>query len=255
MAGGAQSSPFDSPRGQGHPSQAGPLSHRCPAPQQLQPRAEEAREGFLGTDTLQRSVPPAREPWGRAVVCGCPPSAPEDAGEGRGARGVPLSHHVPWAPPGLARLSHPHLPGAMPRLPPGCRWHPCLLSPGNLVSSHLGEGGSTTAGPSAQPSDFSHTGASPPWPGGSLGRPRRPGPTLLPGPSSGASQWGGGSPASAACVNPLYVVLKAYLVRKLVASRGRIWQRVLEWKILTACKKVWLVVLRGNRQLAGVQLA
>lgn len=55
-------------------------------------------------------------------------------------------------------------------------------------------------------------------------------------------------------MNLLYVVLQAHLVRKLVASRGRIWQWMLEWKILTACKKVWLVLLQGNWQLAGVQL-
>lgn len=34
----------------------------------------------------------------------------------------------------------------------------------------------------------------------------------------------GGNLASASSVNLLYVVLQAYLVRKLVASRGRIWQ-------------------------------
>lgn len=208
--------------------------------------------GISGRRRPAAACAPSRELWGRAVVCGQPSSM----GEGQGARGVPLSHRVPWAPPGLARFSHRCSPGAVPRFPlrPGCRRHPCLLSPGNLASSRLGAGGGATAGPGGQPLDFSHT-ANPPWPGSSLGRPRRPGPTLVPGLSSGASRRGGGSPASAACVNPLYVVLKAYLVRKLVASRGRIWHRVLEWKILTACKKVWLVLLRGNRQLAGVQLA
>lgn len=40
-----------------------------------------------------------------------------------------------------------------------------------------------------------------------------------------------------------------------MASRGRIWHGRLEWKILTACKKVWLVLLWGNQQLAGIQLA
>lgn len=100
-------------------------------------------------------------------------------------------------------------------------------------------------------SDLCHTGANLPWPGvlreEQVGQvpPCYPGPPLV---------LGSGNLASAAFMNLLYVVLQAYFVRKLVASRGRIWQWVLEWKILTACKKVWLVLLWGNWQLAGVQL-
>lgn len=84
LIGTAPSSPFGSPRGQGHP---------CPtATQQVQTGAENAREGLLDTDGLQWGVPPSRELWGRAVVCGWPHSLPENMGEGQGARGVPLSH-------------------------------------------------------------------------------------------------------------------------------------------------------------------
>lgn len=69
--------------------------------------------GISGRRRPAAACAPSREPWGRAAVCGRPSSA----GEGRGARGVPLSHRVPWAPQGLAWLSHGCSPGAVPRFP------------------------------------------------------------------------------------------------------------------------------------------
>lgn len=101
---------------------------------------------------------PSREPWGPAVVCGWPFSMLEDAGEGQGARGVPLSHRVPWHGLVTAALLETCPSSHSQRLVA-----PMSASPGNLVSSHLGECSGTTAGASGQPSDFGHTGTSLPW--------------------------------------------------------------------------------------------
>lgn len=155
----------------------------------------------------------------------------------------------------LARLSHRHSPGDMPQLPPPSgRRHPCLLPQEASCPRTSGSAAAQPRAPVGSPLILvTLAQARNGW--GFTGVAKRPSSTWPPRLFSSASRRGGGSPALAACANPLYVVLKAYLVRKLVASRGRIWHRVLEWKILTACMKVWLVLLQGNLQLAGIQLA
>lgn len=77
-------------------------------------------EGSGGAET---QMLPSRQHGG----CSQPPSMP---GEGQGARGVPLSHHVLWAFLGLAQFSHCCLPGAMPGCLPSCWWHQVPIFPG-----------------------------------------------------------------------------------------------------------------------------
>lgn len=55
-------------------------------------------------------------------------------GEEWGARGVPLSHHVPWTALGLAWLSHCWSPGAVLWLFHSCRRHPSLFFPERVMS-------------------------------------------------------------------------------------------------------------------------
>lgn len=150
----------------------------------------------------------------------------------------------------------------MPGCLTGCWQQQCLFSPGspggNLLSSCRGSSG---CGPKQAVLWFWW-----PWclpariPGFSrdYAPARKARPCLamwaIPGGTHGQCWRGGGGLASAARASPLNGLWKTYLLGKLVASHGRIWHGRLEWKILTACKKVWLVLLWGNQQLAGIQL-
>lgn len=212
-------------------------------------------EGSGGAET---QMLPSRQHGG----CSQPPSMP---GEGQGARGVPLSHHVLWAFLGLAQFSHCCLPGAMPGCLPSCWWHQVPIFPGKsrrkppaliLGDQRLwalaGHALNLVTLVSACPNPRLLSRLQPSLQGKAV-------PCCatwaIPRGRHGQCRRGGGGLASAARASPLNGLWKIYLLRKLVASRGRIWHGRLEWKILTACKKVWLVLLWGNQQLAGIQLA
>jgi len=180
LAGAAPSSPFDSPPGLAH---VPPL----PSPTAAPDVGRGGRGGISGHGGPAAVCGPSREPWGWWPRWG--------------ARGVPLSHRVPRAPRAwhslvtAARLEP--CPGS-PR-PPVAPASAVPVKPSVLTPR---AGWRHRSGPQGQPSDFGRADAGLPLPG-VLGRPRRLGTILLPGPSAGAGRWGGGSPASAASTDPL----------------------------------------------------